>query len=145
MSSSTYKIIYAVGLFLLAACAVTPQPRMPHLIAEVVSTPVSTEGRLARAMSERIRIEVAGDLNNYRLVELRAEEEGLRRLAFEDDAVGARGELIDALADELSAAMVRRSEIVAGGDPDASGLAQVDAVVRELTFAINMEVRGLSI
>jgi hypothetical protein len=144
MSSSTYKIVYAIGLFLLAACAVTPQPRAPMLTATVASSPMSTETRLARAISERITIEASGELNDYRLVELRAEEDGLRRLAFNDDALGARVELIDALADELSAVMAQRAEIAAGADPEAQGLLQVEAVIRQLTFTINNEVRGLS-
>lgn len=142
MQATTAKIIYAIGLFLLAAAAVIPQKRAPLLEAAIVSTPLSTENRLAVAMTERITLEAAGDLHNYRLTELEGEIDGLRRLAFEDDAEGARGELIDALADQLSLALARRSDL---SREHAPALTQVDTVIRALTQAINAEVRSIAI
>lgn len=142
MTGTSAKIIYAIGLFLLAAAAVIPQKRQPMLEATVISAPLSTENRLATAITERIALEAAGDIHNYRLTELEGEIDGLRRLAFEDDAEGARGELIDALADQLSLALARRNDLAVDQAP---ALVQADTVIRGLTQAINREVRALEI
>jgi hypothetical protein len=141
MKGSAARIAYCVGLFVLAACAVVPRPRAPVLIATVISDPLSTEGRLAGAIAERISIEASGDIHAYRLDELTGEIAGLRRLAFEDDALGARQELVDALADQLSAALARRGEIASSDN--TTDLRVTDAIIRSLTAAINAEVHGL--
>lgn len=140
MKGTSAKIVYAVGLFFLAACAVIPRPATHIVTAELVSTPLSTEGRLARAISQRIALEASGAIHDYRLDELSAEIAGLRRLAFEDDAEGARAELIDALADQLSAALAWRGDL-ATRDSNADALGAADRHIRGLTAAINAEVR----
>lgn len=144
MSGTAAKIVYCIGLMFLAVCAVVPAPRAPVVTAQVVSTPMSTEGRLAKAIHQRINIEAAGQLNDYRIDELIAEESGLRQLAFADDAAGAREELIDSLADELSAAMVERDAITVRFEKTHPDALKMNAVVRALTAAINAEVRGIS-
>lgn len=144
MNATSSKIIYALGLLFLAACAVIPEPRQTILTAETVSAPLSTEARLARTISERISLEASESRNDVRLSELRTAEQDLRRAAFEDDAQGARSHLIDALAGQLSLAMVKRTELASGPAPEPKRLAQADAVIRGLTLAINVEVRSLS-
>lgn len=144
MKGTSAKIVYAIGLFILAACAVIPRPSTHMLTAELVTTPLSTEGRLARAISERIAIEASDAMHDYRLDELTAEIAGLRYLAFEDDAEGARSELIDALAEELSAALAYRAHLSArGGEGDS--VTAADRHIRGLTAAINAEVRRIDI
>lgn len=133
MSAMNFKLAYAAMLFLIAAVAVMPQPRAQVHVAEAVSAQISTESRLAHAIAERVAIEARGDSQDARLSQLRAEEEDLRKLAFGDDASASRHALIDALADELSGVMARRTEV-----------ADADEVIRELTRVINVEVRGLS-
>lgn len=137
------KLAYCAMLMVLAVFVAMPPQVRPVIVAEAVSAPMSTEGRLAKAIHERISIQAFGETPVRRLTQLAAEEEGLRQLAFADDAAGAREELIDSLADELSAAMLQRSEIAArtgqGAESD-----KMEEVVRALTAAINAEVRGIS-
>lgn len=143
MNGTSSKLAYCVMLMVLAVFVAMPPRARPVAIAETVSAPMSTEGRLAKAIHERISIQAAGDIPAQRLSQLAAEENGLRELAFADDAVGARSELIDSLADELSAALLQRSEIAARiGDGAESD--KMEEVVRALTAAINAEVRGVS-
>ena len=89
-----------------------------------------------------IAVEAAARLDDAALRQLRAEEDGLRRLAFESDAKASREHLIDALADSLSAAMLTRAKIASGGE-NTEALNRAEAVVRKLTAAINDEVRSL--
>lgn len=143
MTGTSAKLAYCVMLMVLAVFVAMPPQQPPVVFAETVSAPMSTEGRLAKAIHERISIQAAGEIPAHRLHQLAAEENGLRQLAFADDAEGARAELIDSLADELSAAMLQRSEIAArigqGAESD-----KMEKVVRGLTTAINAEVHGIS-
>jgi hypothetical protein len=143
MSAATARLVYGTGLLLLAAFAVMPQARA-SLQATVAAAPaLSTEDRLARAIYERIAIEEADDHDEAELLRIRAQEDGLRRLAFADDVQVSRASLIDALADTLSAAMLARTALASGRDADAAAVEQAQEVVRRLTAAINAEVRGL--
>ena len=144
MSASAAKLVYGLGLLFLAAFVVMPSSRTyaPSLIAPPAS--LSAEDRLARAINDRISAEATRDIENADLATLRAEEEGLRRLAFGDDEPASRAELIDALADALSAAMLSRAALSADHTHDPSAIDRADAVVRRLTAAINAEVRGLA-
>ena len=143
MNGTSAKLVYCLMLMVLVVFVAMPRPRHVTVMAEVTATPPSAESRLAKAIHERIAIQVAGELPARQLNQLTAEEQGLRQLAFADDAQGARKELIDSLADELSAAMLQRSEIAArtgeGAERD-----RMEEVVRALTAAINAEVRGIS-
>jgi hypothetical protein len=142
MTGTPAKIAYCICLFVLAACAVIPRPAGPTIEAVPAVTAYSTESRLADAIHARIAIEAAGELHDYRLDELSGQIEGLRRIAFEDDARGARIELIDALADELSAAMARRSAISDHLGANHPELDVAEQVIRGLTSAINDEVHA---
>lgn len=144
MSAATARLVYGTGLLLLAAFAVMPQARA-SLQATVAAVPeLSTEDRLARAISERIAIEAADKHDDAELQRLRAEEDGLRRLAFADDARASRANLVDALADTLSAALLSQDALASARDKDAVALERAQVVVRRLTAAINAEVRGLN-
>ena len=143
MNGISSKLAYCALLMALAVFVAMPPQSHIVLTAEVTAAPPSTESRLAKAIHERIAIEVAGELPAKQLNQLAAEEHGLRQLAFADNAQTARADLIDSLADELSAAMLQRSEIAArignGAESD-----RMEQVVRALTAAINAEVRGIS-
>ncbi len=145
MTGTPAKIAYCICLFVLAACAVIPRPASTQITAVPVAAAYSTENRLADAIHARIAIEASGELHDYRIDELAGQIEGLRRIAFEDDAHGARIELIGALADELSAAMARRQQLADhfGDNHPDTGIA--DAIIRSLTAAINAEVRGVDV
>lgn len=142
MNRTSAQIAYCIGLLVLTACAVIPPPPKPAIVARPVIAAQSTEERLAAAMHQRIAIEASGAVHDFRLTELASEIAGLRRMAFEDDSKDARIELIDALADELSAAMARRSAISDAFGADHPELGIADAIVRSLTAAINVEVHG---
>ncbi|MEQ1782994.1 MAG: hypothetical protein ABMA14_16670 [Hyphomonadaceae bacterium] len=147
MNGTSAKLVYCLMLMVLVVFVAMPRTQHAMVTAEVTAATPSTESRLAKAIHERIAIQVAGELPARQLNQLTAEEQGLRQLAFADDAQGARAELIDSLADELSAAMLRRSEIVARTGPEDHDNAERDRmeeVVRALTAAINNEVRGVS-
>ena len=143
MTGTSAKLVYCFMLMMLVVFVAMPQRSQVMLTADVTAAPPSTESRLAKAIHERIAFQVAGDLPDKQLNQLTAEEQGLRQLAFADDAQGARAELIDSLADELSAAMLQRSAIAArtGNDVERD---RMEEVVRALTAAINNEVRGIS-
>lgn len=143
MNGISAKLAYCALLMVLAVFVAMPPQSRTVINAEVTETAPSTESRLAKAIHERIAIQVAGELPVKQLNQLAAEEHGLRQLAFADNAQGARADLIDSLADELSAAMLQRSEIAArtGAGVESD---RMEAVVRALTAAINAEVRGIS-
>jgi hypothetical protein len=143
MNGISAKLAYCALLMVLAVFVAMPPQSRAVMSAEVTAPAPTTENRLAKAIHERIAIQVAGELPAKQLSQLAAEERGLRQLAFADNAQGAREDLIDSLADELSAAMLQRSKIAArsGGGAEND---RMEAVVRALTAAINAEVRGIS-
>jgi len=144
MSAFAAKLVYGIGLFFLAAFAMMPQSQARMEIAAATASPLSTEDRLARAIHDRIALEATDRPDDAELVKLRATEAGLRRLAFEDNAPAARRDLISALADSLSAAMLVHADLADGGGDDTDALDRAKSVVRRLTAAINDEVRSLA-
>jgi hypothetical protein len=143
MYGASAKLVYCLLLMVLVVFVAMPRQQQALVVADVTAIPLSTESRLAKVIHARIAIQVAGDLPVKQLNQLAAEEQGLRQLAFADKAQGSRAELIDLLADELSAAMLQRSEIALRSGDDAER-DRMEAVVRALTAAINAEVRGVS-
>jgi hypothetical protein len=143
MNAFTAKLVYGTGLLLLAALAVAPQQKTRMETVAAAVPMLTAEDRLAQAIHDRIALEAAAQRDDATLRNLRAEENGLRRLAFESDAKASRAYLINALADSLSAAMLTRATIASGGQR-TEALDRADAVVRKLTAAINDEVRGLA-
>jgi len=143
MNAFAAKLVYGMCLLLLAALAVAPQQKAR--METVTATPpvLTTEDRLAQAIHERIAVEAAAERDDAALRQLRAEEDGLRRLAFESDTKASREHLINALADSLSAAMLMRANIASDGE-NTEALNRAEAVVRKLTAAINEEVRSLA-
>lgn len=144
MNAFAAKLVYGLGLLLLAALAVMPQPKARVLSVAEAAPTLTAESRLAQIIHDRIAIEAAGQSDSPALEKLRAEEGGLRRLAFETDARASREDLINALADSLSAAMLARASLASGAGEDRQALDRAEAVVRRLTAAINDEVRGLA-
>jgi len=143
MYGASAKLVYCLLLMALVVFVAMPQQQQALALADATAMPLSTESRLAKVIHARIAIEVVGDLPGKALNQLAAEEQGLRQLAFADNAKASRAELIDSLADELSAAMRQRSEIAARSG-DGAERDRMEAVVRALTAAINAEVRGVS-
>jgi len=143
MYGASAKLVYCLLLMALVVFVAMPQQQQALALADATAMPLSTESRLAKVIHARIAIEVAGELPGRELNQLAAEEQGLRQLAFADNAKASRAELIDSLADELSAAMLQRSEIAARSG-DGAERDRMEAVVRALTAAINAEVRGVS-
>jgi hypothetical protein len=144
MSASAAKLVYGIGLLFLAAFAVMPQSQA-RVAATVAAAPMlSAEDRLARTIHERIAIEATGQRRDAEILKMRAQEDLLRRLAFEDDVSKSRAILIDALADALSAAMLTHAALAADGEENPAALDRAHAVVRRLTAAINDEVRSLA-
>ena len=145
MSGAFSKFVFSGIVMVLAVFAAMPR----HIVTQYVPTESaqvapSAELRLAKAIHARINVEAEGQVPTEQLYQLAAEEIGLRQLAFADDADGARVELIDSLANELSAAMLQRSEIAARAGENAPEQRKMEEVVRALTAAINAEVRGAS-
>lgn len=143
MNAFTAKLVYGVGLLLLAALAVVPQQKTRMETVAAAVPMLTAEDRLAQAIHDRIALEAAAQRDDATLRNLRAEEDGLRRLAFESDAKASREYLIDALANSLSAAMLTRATIASGGQR-TEALDRAEAVVRKLTATINDEVRSLA-
>lgn len=145
MNRASARVAYCIGLLVLTACAVMPSPAKPAIIATPVAASQSTEDKLASAIHQRIAIEASGAVHDLRLDALTTEIAGLRRVAFEDDRQGARTELIDALADELSAAMARRSQLASLYGAGHPQIDVADAIIRRLTAAINVEVHNAEV
>ena len=143
MYGASAKLVYCLLLMALVVFVAMPQQQQALALADATAMPLSTESRLAKVIHARIAIEVVGDLPGKALNQLAAEEQGLRQLGFVDNEKASRAELIDSLADELSAAMLQRSEIAARSG-DGAERDRMEAVVRALTAAINAEVRGVS-
>lgn len=144
MSAFAAKLVYGIGLFLLAVFAVLPQPKARVEIVAVAAPVLTPESRLAQIIHDRIAVEASGQRDDAALRRLRAEEGGLRRLTFENDAQASREHLINALADSLSAAMLTRASLASRDSENTQALNQAEAIVRNLTAAINDEVRGFA-
>lgn len=145
MTSAISKFVFGGIVMVLAVLAAMPrQVVMQYAPTEAAEVAPSAEIRLAKAIHARINVEAEGQVPTEQLYQLAAEENGLRQLAFADDAKAARADLIDYLADELSAAMLQRSEIAARSGENAPEQQKMEEVVRALTAAINAEVRGVS-
>jgi hypothetical protein len=141
MRASTSRFVYCLGLLVATACAVLPEA-LPTLVAEApTAAPLTTEVRLARTIHDRLELETAAAPSQPLLAEKIVLENALRELAFADDAVATRRDLILALTNELSGALADRtalSERFVEGHPER---VKADAVITGLTAAINSEVR----
>ncbi|MEZ6030122.1 MAG: hypothetical protein R3C46_10275 [Hyphomonadaceae bacterium] len=136
MRASTSRIIYCIGLFALAACAVIPAPVTEDTRAVAVSAPLAVEVRLAQAVRDRIELEAALPARHADVVTAAATEDALRSLAFADDPGATRIDLIAALADQLSDALADRTRLAS----DETQKARVEKVISGLMGAINTEV-----
>jgi len=141
MRASTSRFIYCLGLLAVTACAVLPETLPAPVAAVATASPQTTEVRLAKAIRDRIEQQATHDAADPSLFEAVATEAALRELAFADDIVSTRHDLITALASELSNAMGERSKLAARFGEAAPHLERADAVITGLTVAINSEVR----
>ncbi len=89
MTGASAKLVYCLLLMGLMVFVAMPQQPRATVVADVTSGAPTTESRLAKAIHERIAIEVAGEVPARRLNQLVAEEQGLRQLAFAADSACA--------------------------------------------------------
>jgi len=141
MRASTSRFIYSLGLLAVTAWALLPETLPAPVAAVATASPQTTEVRLAKAIRDRIEQQATHDAAAPSLFEAVATEVALRELAFADDIVSTRHDLIAALASELSNAMGERSKLAARFGEAAPHLERADAVITGLTVAINSEVR----
>lgn len=141
MRASTSRIVYCVGLLAVTACAVLPEALLPApVVQQSAAKPETVEKRLAVAIRGRVELATSVAPTDPSLQNAVATETALRSIAFSDDAVSARRELIYALTDELSDALADREQAAADHEASHPEVVKADAVVTGLTAAINTEV-----
>src|SRR5262245_25338445 len=116
MKPLTARWIFCVGLCLLTACAVLPEPDAP--VAAAAETPVSmtTEVKLARVIRERADLATRYGAGHPATIEAAAAETALRDAALAADPQQFHRNLIRALGDELADALHDRGELAAVPD-----------------------------
>jgi hypothetical protein len=141
MRASTSRFVYCLGLLVVTACALLPEA-IPGAVATggARAVPLTTEVRLAHAIRGRVELTAVATPDDPTVRQAVATETALRDLAFADDAVATRRDLIYALTDELSDALSDREQISARHDDAHPERVKADAVVLGLTAAINSEV-----
>lgn len=141
MRASTSRFVYSIGLLALTACAVLPENLVPtQLTPQATAKPETVEKRLAEAIRGRVELATTVAPTDPTLQNALATEKALRSIAFSDDAVVARRDLIYALTDELSDALADREQVAAHREASQREIAKADAIVTGLTAAINTEV-----
>lgn len=141
MRASTSRFVYCLGLLAVTACAVLPENLIPAPLApQAKAEPETVEVRLAEAIRGRVELATSVAPTDPSLQNAFATETALRSIAFSDDAVSARRELIYALTNELSDALAEREQVAAGHEASHPEVVKADAVVTGLTAAINTEV-----
>jgi hypothetical protein len=143
MNPLTARAIYCVGLCFLTACAVLPEP--PPVAPPVMTgmAPPTVAQQLAAATRTRIEAERRHGSNHPEAMKAIAVETTLRNyvlsLAEQRDL---HSEVVTALSNELAAAMALRARASARYGAEHPEMLRAEAVVRELTVALNTEVRG---
>jgi uncharacterized protein involved in exopolysaccharide biosynthesis len=144
MNPLTARAIYCVGLCFLAACAVLPEP--PPAVAPVAAaqTPSIAE-QLAAATRDRVEASQRYGSKHPKAMKATAVEATLRSYAQSLAAPGdVHSQVVTALSNELAAAMALRAQAAARYGARHPELLKAEALVRELTVALNTEVRSHS-
>jgi uncharacterized protein involved in exopolysaccharide biosynthesis len=140
MNPLTARWIFCVGLFVLAACAVLPEPAQQAAPAPAAEITMTTETKLARVVRERAELSARYGDSHPAMIEAAAAESTLREAAAAEDRTRFRRALIRALSEELSDALQDRRELSAQYGEAHPRMRTVQGVIFALTNAINAEV-----
>jgi uncharacterized protein involved in exopolysaccharide biosynthesis len=142
MNPLTARWIFCVGLFVLAACAVLPEPAKQAAAAPAAEITMTTEMKLARVVRERAELSTRYGERHPAMIEAAAAESALREAASIDDRSQYRRALIRALSEELSDALQDRRELSVQYGEAHPRMRTVQVVIFALTAAINAEVHS---
>jgi hypothetical protein len=147
MNPLTARAIYCVGLCLLTACAVLPEAPVPEPLPVVdVQAPPTVAQQLAAATRDRVEAARRHGSKHPETVKAVAVEATLRSyaqsLAAQDKDF--HGQVVAALSNELASAMAMRSQASVLYGARHPEMLKAETLVRELTIALNTEVRNRS-
>lgn len=143
MNPLTARWIFCVGLCLLAACAVLPEPSKQAVAAPVAQIAMTTEMKLARVMHERAELSVLYGELHPAMVDAAAAESALRDAGLAADPAHFHRDLIHALGNELANARQESRQLAARYGVRHPAMLRAETAVTALTSAINAEVRFL--
>jgi uncharacterized protein involved in exopolysaccharide biosynthesis len=144
MNPLTARWIFCVGLCLLAACAVLPEPPRQAAAAPTVQATLTTEAKLARVMRERAELSLRYGEQHPAMIEAAAAESALREAGLAADPARFHRDLIHALSNELADARQESRGLEARYGAGHAEMLRAQTVVAALTSAINAEVRFLA-
>ena len=144
MNPLTARAIYCAGLCFLTACAVLPEPPPAAARVAAAQTPGIAE-QLAAATRDRIEAGQRYGSKHPKVIKAAATEAMLRSYAQSLAAQGdVHSQVLKALSNELAAAMALRAEAAARYGARHPEMLKAEALVRDLTIALNAEVRSHS-
>ena len=144
MNPLTARWIFCVGLLLLTACAVLPEPPKQAIDVPVAQNTMTTEVKLARVVRERAKLSVRYGESHPAMIEAAAAETALRHAGLAADPGRFHRDLIHALSDELANARQESRELAISYGARHPEMLRAEAAVIALTSAINAEVRFVS-
>ena len=144
MNPLTARAIYSVGLCFLAACAVLPErPPVTTAPAIVVEASPTVAQQLAAATRDRVEATRTYGSKHPATIKAVAAETALRSAARSlGEQNDFHSELVAALSNELAAAMTLRDQASTRYGAMHPELIRADMLVRDLTIALNTEVRS---
>lgn len=146
MHPLTARAIYSVGLCFLAACAVLPEPA-PVTTAPAISVQAqpTVAQRLAAATRDRVEANRIYGPKHPAAIKAIAAETALRAFT---GSLGERDdfhrEFVAALSNELATAMTLRTQASTRYGAKHPEMLRAETLVRDLTIALNAEVRSHS-
>jgi uncharacterized protein involved in exopolysaccharide biosynthesis len=147
MNPLAARVIFCVGLCLLAACAALPEAipvETPHVAVAPAPQP-SVAQQLAAATRDRIEAMHLYAPRHPDVAKAQATEATLRSYAQSlSESESVRSEIVTAMSNELTAALARRAATATRYGPTHPEMVVAEALVRELTVALNLEVRRQS-
>src|ERR1700754_4108653 len=111
MNPLTARWIYCLGLFVLTACAVLPEPAQQATSASVAQPVLTNEEKLARVMRERAELSLRYGEGHPASIEAAAAETALRDAGLAADPARFHRALIHALSSELADARQESREL----------------------------------
>jgi uncharacterized protein involved in exopolysaccharide biosynthesis len=132
--------IYCVGLFVLTACAVLPEPQEQAASAPAAQPAMATEVQLARVMRERAELSLLYGERHPAMIKAAAAESALRDAGLAADPAHFHRDLIRALSTELADARQKSRELATLYGDRHPEMLRAETVVSALTSAINAEV-----
>ena len=141
MNPLTARWVFCVGLFVLAACAVLPEPPKQAAAGPAATVAMTTEMKLARVVRERAELSVRYSERHPAMIEAAAAESTLRDSGLAADPERFHRDLIFALSNELADARQESRELATRYGATHPDMLRAETVVTALTYAINAEVR----